>query len=200
MGQGQTGRRLTAAASLAMALGAGNAAPAQAQECSAVTRIGWYTCVRDGDVGAVPLEMLDMDIVDDGVHSVLIACLARPVWKVWGKGTLVVAFLDGGPWEKEREAAVEVATTSPGEERPAWTRYEAVIDHPAEKSWKGEVGHERARVEGEAALRLIRQVSNGTERWWTWRAPGSEAVHRIERRTLAGPAQAVLEACGEDGT
>ena len=171
------------------------ASETRAGECTSVVRTGWYHCTEEGDVGAVPHALLDKEAWESDEHVALATCIDAPGWKIWGDPTLSVAFLSGDTGKPQGETVVEVATGSPGT-TPHYRSYRAqgTIETEAGED-EAQTRYHRTQVQGEEARALLAHVVEGTERWWLWRNEGQEEPHAIARRTLKGPARAVLEAC-----
>ena len=191
---------MLASALLAAALAlAGATTPAD--DCTSVTKGGWYTCAEDGDIGAIPHAGLVHEHYIERTDQYALAVCLKPHWaKVWASPRLRVAFISRDLEKPLGPTTVEVATGSPGT-KPDYRRYAAHGELGENKPTRtSEVLYHGTRVEGAAAHALLEQVSADTERWWLWRNAGQEAPHAIGRRTLARPARKVLNACegGDD--
>ncbi|MDD9980237.1 MAG: hypothetical protein OXU81_02590 [Gammaproteobacteria bacterium] len=107
-------------------------------------------------------------------------------------------FVSGTEGKPTGATSVEVATGTPGGPAPTFRSYPATGTAETGKWGRhDEVTYHRARVEGAAARAQLKQVLADRERSWLWRVQGEEAVHSVGKRTLAAPAQRVLDACAQ---
>lgn len=169
------------------------------ETCTSVTHSGWYTCVDEGVVAAMPFYMLDIETVYAIANHYPVAICEPSAWyALLSDDDLRVVFVSGGPTSAEGDAYVEVATGGPGAPEPVFVRYEAHVKTTPEQRRHPDDPYHIATVRGADARALLKQVSATEHRSWLWRIVGDDTVRSVEIRTLAHAAQRVLDACGGD--